>query len=403
MYLFNQNSLYVSSGNAFSAQNISGGILQLSRIQTVTYSTIWPHTEVNSLDLTSEYNDIASPYVDLIIEYLPVNGSMERMLGLVCDGENSALLNLNQGKNYFIQTETYKGDDAVQSNSQSQNVVAISQCVLNNYSVSASVGGLMRATANLAGINILDQTGSQNQPLPIVNYIDGSLITGTGFLYSLPKSTLQFTGVDENPADTDFIAVNAGQLLIEFPSGSTFASTLSGPLSCELQSFNLSISINRQANQEIGSVYPKSRLMTFPITVELTCSAFLEKYFADELQESFPCDSGIDANIIVLQPCSNLIAFEYNFNDLKLDSQEVTSAVNNFTNISFKFTQKIGNLYDLNNNFYFFAGGGTEAWVVGEAFAVTGQNSAGEFFFQSGQNYQRVIVENIYYSGQLDS
>jgi len=137
-----------------------------------------------------------------------------------------------------------------------------------------------------------------------------------------------------------------------------------------------------------------------PITVELTAEAVLNRNQIAQLNNISCLDSGHDINIILKQPCSDFMALEFYFKGMKLNSQQVSTNVNTqFSTVNFTWQGTIGNLNSSGTNLFVKANAGNEYYVLTSTSIITGVDSFGDLYFTEQQNYERRIVENMFFSG----
>jgi len=394
MYRFNQYALFVSSGNYLSNQIISGGLLQIPRVQSSNFTLNFQREDLAYLNEASELVRMDNPVVDLTFEYLNTNGLAERSIGLITDGENSAFWNLNQEKNYYILVE----DDFVDANlpnSSTARTIGIGNGILNGYSISASVGEIIKTTCSVQALNVSIFTGFSGIT-PAIDYRTANSI-GNGVVVRNPSN--QISAFSVNSAD-DVIAVGTKDLIMEFPSGSVFATVISGANACQLQNFTLAFSVGREIGKPLGFAYPTERRVNFPITVEVTAEAYLEQYQIASLNGISCADSGHDINILIKQPCSNLLALEFYLKGLKLESQQINTSVgSNFTTVSFNWKGLVGNLNNTGNNLLIKANQGSEYYTLESVTPISGFDANGDLFFSEQSFYRRRMSENDFYSG----
>jgi hypothetical protein len=396
MLRFSQHALFCSSGLYSSNQIVSGGVDQLSRVQSTNLSLSWPRIDETYLNESVERARNGRPNVNLTYEYLATAGYNEQIIGLVTDGVNSAFWNLNQEKNYFVLAKDAFTDANLDSGS-SQKVIGIGQALLNGYSIAASAGDLVKTTCTLEALNLLMFTGNSGQN-PAVVYQNGQSFSG-GVV--IPPAQNLVYSQSSNPAN-DIVALGAKDLIMEFPSGSVFGTLISGTNACQLQSFTLAFSISRNQAKPLGFAYPNERRVNFPIIVELSADAFLEQYQIDALNTQSCFDSGHNINILVKQPCSDLLALEFYLKGLKLDSQQInTSTQSNFSTVSFTWKGLIGNLNDSGNNVYIKANNGAEYYELESVTPISGLDVNGDFFFSEQSFYRRKLAENNFFSGSV--
>ncbi len=396
MFTFYQQTFYVSSGTPETNHQASGSIRQLSRVQSVTVDLQSPRTEFSYLNEQVENSLVLRPRIPFNFEYFVTAGLNERNLGLVTDGYHSAFWLLNREKDYFIQLENEHVDANFPNNSP-KTVLGIGNALLNGYSIAASVGGLVRVTCSAEGLNINSYTGSTNQLSPAVDHATAELLTG---LFTLPPADSQISNFSANTAN-DIRALGAKDLLLEFPSGSVFATSISGD-GCILQNFNLSFSIDRNESISLGEAYPSERRINPPIHVQLSCDAVMNNFNVAQLRALHCPDSGHDINILIKQPCSDELAIEFLLRGMKLESQNFGSTMDALNTVSFNWVGVVGDLNNSGQNVFINAHYGTIYYFMTSLEIISGVDVNGDFAAFEKVTFQRGgLSEHQFFSGQV--
>ncbi len=399
LFRYNTVGVLFSSGNSFSTnQNGVSGILEASRIQSSDWAITIPRENIDDLSLVSHQVKLEQSTVEVNLEWLVSNGLTERLGGIVTDGFNSAFLYSNLEKNIFF---VYQIDatDFNQTTDHNQRVAAITHCCLKSYSVNASVGQFVRANGTWEGLNVcVDLSGNNNQ-LPLLNYQDGSLVTGTGFFYTIGNGEINYPSFSPNPSN-QISAVK--DLVMEFPTGSAFGIQLSGNNSSILQSFSLSFSIDRTIVKPLGYAYPTTRQANLPISIQLSTTAIVSDLQANCLQNYVGCaDSGIDMNIKMTIPCATNPAMQYSLRGIKLQNQKFHTAIdgNGFTTAEMSWEGSIGNLFDSGNNLFILATQGNETYKLQSTQVIEGFDNNGDMYFMEESIFAPNIIQNEFFSG----
>jgi hypothetical protein len=392
MFRFNSTALFCSSGTINDDQFSSGTIHQLSRTQTVNIELNLNQENIDYLNQNTEVFKVDKPTVNIGYSYYVTNGNNERHIGLVTDGYNSIFYKIDEEKNYYLVNTPH--DDSSDLNFDTglvnRQCFAIGNVLLNSYAVSASVGGFVIATIAAEGQNLIYYTGVSGLQVPAINSSNGEQLTG---LFNVPLASDQVSKFSLNQAN-DVIALSYKDLLLEFPNDSIFFTYLSGSNACYLQNFNLSFSVNRDTVGNLGNSYP-TRQTLYPIDVELTAEAYIDKYKADKLNDLTCYNSGHNMNILVKQPCSNYLAVEYYLRGMQLESMSIDNSVGQYATVNFRWRTRVGgNLINSGNNFYMVANGGTEQYLPVEEQTVSGVDSFGNLLFVQEIIWERVLTEN---------
>ncbi len=360
--LYNAKAVFISSGAADSNQTISGSIRQLSRVQDVNWDISYPVEQVTYLDAGDEaYLGSHNP-IDVEIGYWHTNGRNEQALGLVdtVGVSGSLALNLDQEKNLYISMENTPGRDAVGNPTSSKTILAIGQALMTSYAMSAQVGSLIRSRATMNGLIGFIYTGTSGNAVPAVNPYNGAQLTGRFVLpTAFPQYDPDVTGFD-NPIAA--AAIGAQDMFLTFPQGTPFGVTYSGAQACYLQGFDVTLTFERRELKPLGAVYPPTRAVFYPIRIDLTTNAIVNRYQRDQLDRIDCLGSGQSVNLIVKQPCSNATLFGFYFDKLQIESQSFTSSIGDADVATTKwrglitspntvfFNPWVGGLYDLTTN-----------------------------------------------------
>jgi hypothetical protein len=329
---YQNRSIWVSSGSAASNQAITGSLRQLSRVQDVTYRVNYPLANNVYLDAGVESYNTTPPSVDVDIRWWHTNGLNEMYVGLVrFDATGQAIMGLDEEKNVYVAMEDTFGIDSIGAPYGSpKTVIGLGNALMTSYELGAQVGGLVegRATLNCLTANVY--TGFSGIAVPGVDPQNGDSLPST---FIIPPATAQY---GDPPAVTgqDVAALSARDMFVLFSQTSPFAVVYTGQQACYLQSFNLGLTIDRQEQKPLGYIYPQSRPIMYPIQVNLTTDAFVSRYQADQLERLSCTNTGTAAQLIVKQPCSNLVLFSFYFDNLQVQSQTFTQAIGPIDRVS---------------------------------------------------------------------
>lgn len=332
MYKYYNSALFISSGDSYSNQLVSGSINQLSRIQSIGVDVQKPTVNLVYTNLGGQSFAIEKPYINVSFNYLLADGANESYLGLNTNGTGNAIKDLDIEKNLYI---SFLGG-AEEANGANYNnnstILSIGNAILNSYTLNAQIGGLAVATCEYQGLNAILQTGiPSNKQIPSINKTDYSSYNAN---YNLPIGQ---TG--QNP----IIALGAKDIVLEFPTGAGIFSTLSGSNSIILQSISFNCSINRNNIKEIGKCL-RERKMVFPIEYIFNASAFLDKFQISQLNNLI-CDSvNHDITVHFKKPCSELNSLSLYLKGVKLESENISLGISSTIPVELQWKGYIYNL-----------------------------------------------------------
>jgi hypothetical protein len=393
VFRFLQQTTYCSSGNAGSDQVSSGTVVQLSRVQGSNLDIFFNKVEEAYLDQAVSNETAGIPSVNFSLDYIATAGYNEQRLGLVTDGINSAFLKLNQTKDFYVKNES-DPVDANFTNTSAKTVIGIGNALFKSYSIQGQVGDLLKVNCDFEALNCAVYTGTSGQQVPSIDVRQDTQYNST---FVLPVANSLVYTSDVNSAN-NVTALGSKDLLMEFPSGSIFATAVSGD-GCILQSFSLSFEIPRLEVRELGSRFPVERPMTIPIRINLSAEAIMNSYQIEKLN-NVVCDTGHDINILIKQPCSDLLALEFYLRGMRLESQSFSNSIEGYQTVSINWNGIVGDLRDSGKNLFIYAHNGSEYYIVTSKKYISGTNLGEDDFAAIEQvTFQRYITQNEYISG----
>lgn len=350
-YFFNTgfNNVYTGSN---SGNNL---ITNLERVQSVNDSWNQPRLNVLQFGQIAPVDRIIvePPTVPLEFSYLVDSLANERRLGFDVSGVNGCIgniLNLTQtDKTYFIAIAP-PGVDVVGYTGQMQTKY-VTNGYLGSWSTEAAVGGLPTTTVGAQGFNWATATGSFNQPLQAVDYINNVLTTGN--LFTLPVAT---SGIINTVA-----AIRPSEITC----------SISNPViglnmqALNIQRYNFSFNLNLQKLTRLGNFFPYALVISFPVDVTASITAYYSDLTADTLSRLQCNDATYTLTANLLQPyClgapSGLVAAQYKLIGAKLDSQSFPESVSDIAApVTLNFTSTLGSATDQVHNFFMSGINGT--------------------------------------------
>ncbi len=279
----------------------------------------------------------------MTIGFYHTNGRNEQYLGLldIVGPSGQLILNLSQEKNLYIASQNTPGIDSISApTGGSQSVLAMGQALMTTYGMNARVGGLIQSQATLNCLTMFSYTGSVGNRVPAVNYGDGNQLTGQ---FVIPQAFSMYdpdqlnTGNAVEALSLSAAAIGARDMFLTFPQGTPFGIIFSGSQSCYLQGFDVTLAFDRRELKPLGSVYPPSRAVFYPIRVELTTEAIVNRYQRDQLDRIDCLGSGQSVYLIVKQPCSSYTLFGFYFDKLQLESQSFSTSIGQADTVTTKW------------------------------------------------------------------
>lgn len=328
-------SIWVTSGSFSQDQTISGALIQLPRIQSTSFTIPYPLQDNVYLDSSVESFNLSPAGVNFDINYYHTAGRQELYLGLAkVTSSGNLILGLDEEKDLYIAAQNNPGVDSIGAPAGSpQTVLGLGQAVMTSYELAAQVGGLIEGRASMNALTAVVYTGFSGVTVPSIQYQDGSSRTGR---FIIPPALIQY-----NPAATGMQgllegapALGARDMVLMFPQQSPFGVVYTGVQAVYLQSFNLSLTIDRQEQKPLGYAYPIARQIMYPIRVDLSTNALVSRMQADRLDRLACTTTGFTINLAVKQPCTNATVFGFYLNNLQVVSQNFGQQIGGVDTVS---------------------------------------------------------------------
>lgn len=212
--------------------------------------------------------DVEPPTVNGNFTYYPTNGYNESGIGFTVTTGNQPLVSCISGilnkttdeKNYYLLV-VEQGNDAAGYNGTYSGVIGIGNAYISDYTLNISVGSLVTTSVGYEGLNWVayaDIDGTNT--VPAIDPINGTLGSG---LFVLPQfQTNQVVG--------QVSALQYGQATLAITGDFGFGPTQNN---YNIQTATLSIPLSREPINRLGSKYPFSREITFPVIANLQVEA----------------------------------------------------------------------------------------------------------------------------------
>lgn len=333
--LYPAKAVFVTSGAFTQDQTLSGALVQLSRIQSTSFTIPYPLQDNVYTDSSVESYNLSPPGINFDINFDHTNGRNELYLGLAkLTSSGNLILGLDDEKDLYLAAQNSPGLDSIGAPVGSpQTVLGLGQAVMTSYELAAQVGGIIEGRVSMNALTAVVYTGFSGVTVPSVQYQDGASRTGR---FIIPPAQIQYnpnaTGMDGLLYGAS--ALGARDMVLMFPVQSPFGIVYTGWQAVYLQSFNLSLTIDRQEQKPLGYAYPVARQIMYPIRVDLSTSAIVSRMQADRLDRLSCTTTGFSINLAVKQPCTNATLFGFYLNNLQVVNQN--------------FSQKIGEVDTVN-------------------------------------------------------
>ncbi len=336
-------------GNIVSATSGVNLIAELFRVQSVNDNWNKNLTDVNQFGELGAIDrvPISPPTVSLSYNYLLANLVNENLIGLTVGKAGDAALvscvsgilnNTTDMKNYFVKT-VGEGNDAIDYNPSSYDVISLGNCYVNSYTSQGSVGQFPTVDISLEALNIQQQsvTHAVGAYIPAVVQSDGTAITGWG--YNLPTGLTSFNNLGlTNNVGISVLRPGDISLSLGLGAGDGFVSESD----IKIQSYNVSFSLNREDLQKLGSKYAYAKLPRFPATATMSVTALVGDFQTGSLVEIVNNNKDFNPSVTIKKPgdATTTIVY-YQLRGAKLDNQDFSENVGSNQTITMNFATQI--------------------------------------------------------------
>jgi hypothetical protein len=345
-----RNRVITPSEALFASTNATGAqtLNQIHRVQSVNYSSSASRTPVTQYGQQAPIDQVILEPVDVSLDfsYLVTNALNESNLGFVVDNSAQAvsgfLTKATDERNYYIVTAP-EGEDAVGGDTVAANndVFGIGNGFISSYQVEFAVNSFPTATVNVSALNLVTYSSSLSGQTPGINPTLGTRVTGQTFTIPATTSGVVNQATALKPGDVFF----------------TLASPILGVdiTDAKVQTARVSVDLSREALNKLGSHFPFSREITYPINVTFSVDANVGDIVTGSLSDILCNDIDYDLSIGVRKPnCGNTgeIAVQYFVRDAKWDSSAYSSSIGASKSVSLQWTAQIGGPRDTIKGFF---------------------------------------------------
>lgn len=349
-------------GNPPSVAELTSGdqfIYEMFRVQSANYNFSKTLTDVNQFGELAAIDRIPleQPGVSLTYNYILSNFINEQLMGLTVnkagDTQDISVLsgilnNETDSKNYFIKTVS-EGNDAIDFNPGTYNVIALGNGFISSYTSQGSVGSFPTVDVTVDALNIQsDQiTSTTGAIIPAVTPSDGTSITG--YLYRLPTGLTSYNNLG--------LTANQGISALR-PESITFSLGLGAgdlffdPNDLKIQSYNVSFNTNREDLNKLGSKYAFAKVINFPLTASMQIDAVCGDIQTGNLINIVNDNESFSPTIRITKPGdTSTVICQYKLVGAKLDNQDVTSSIGANKSVSLTFSAQVGSAQSTNGLF----------------------------------------------------
>ena len=263
--IYNVAAMFASSTPATGVQTLT----QIPRVQNVGVQFNVPRQDVQIIGQMDRIDNIiaSAPEVTCNIDYIALDGKAEDVLGFSTKNLNTTFISgfldkTTDEKNYYLLLAR-EGYDAIGStDSTNNNVVALGNGYVTNYSLNMSVGDVPRSSVSISAHNFATYNGTSGKANPAISPETDALIGANPF--TLPTA-VAYTGT-AIPS-----SLRSAELFLSLPSDASVGDYMSGAGKIHVNSVGISLPINRTPITELGHFYPIAKKYTppTPITVSI--------------------------------------------------------------------------------------------------------------------------------------
>lgn len=274
------NMALFASTSATGTQSLT----QLYRIQSLSYNLAIEKETVNQYGNTAPISRIQvnPPTVGLDFSYYIAGVNNEAALGFHVGGTQSILKNIldltRDEQNYFVFIAP-DGTDANGLSGADGKVKSFGNSVINSFSIEAAVGSFPTASVSVTASNIVGHLDGVAEQIPSIDISTGIRITGVNF--TIPP-------IETNAGTTQPKVIRPGDTLLTLTSCTGLFHDIS--TAC-VQSVSLSVNLNREPINCLGSRFPRKREVTYPIEATLQLEVLSNDIISGDLS-TFQCLSG---------------------------------------------------------------------------------------------------------------
>lgn len=398
--LYQSESLYVSKLEGTGATSGSGKLIdsddikEINRVQDMSYNLEVTRTDVNEFgQLAALSREVTEPpTVSLDFSYYLTDGTQEGLLGFNSNAAGQFTLSSatpmtkdlltgdanNDELNYYIVTVP-EGEDvhgqsvalpggAANVAKANNGVIAVGNGFVTSYGISAAVGELATASVSVEASNIVfknDLTSEFTNPS-----IDVESTTGSRLDNKVDFDSVASTDGNITVDGKEVFAIRPGDISIDFDAKGYLDATEAGKLqtggailpgvnetktksSIHVQNISLDIPVSRSPLNRLGSLYPFSRKVDFPLNMTLSVSALMTE-FSDGSLDELLCGSekGRDIAIVLNTRCGAANAMVFIMRNAILDTQAFSASIGDNKTVDLTFSSQVGGANDSDNGIF---------------------------------------------------
>jgi hypothetical protein len=261
----------------------------LQRVQSSAISITTPVTrgkQLGSSDFAFE-KYTTGPEVQFNLDYLLSDNSNELLLGFAATGNGGILSNLavtGRDRNIFCLLHDEDGKDARSLTDMiGSDVMSLGNCYPTNYSVSAAIGEIPKASVSFDCLNAQFQTYNALSEVPAINLTGAAKSTSTYFLSGANLAASNYLSNQSSRA----IALLPGNIELFLEQPIQGGIRYSGAVPASISSFQLNLPITRKDLVGFGNNFPYDKRIIFPLIGELSFNGTFDEPVTGDFSDIF--------------------------------------------------------------------------------------------------------------------
>jgi hypothetical protein len=336
----------VSDSPSWSGQTGAASLKLLKRVQSSSISVSNPITrskQIGSSDFAFE-KYITTPEITVDLKYLVSDNSNELILGLNATGNESFLKNMavsGQDKNlFFILTDTNAQDADSLTNMVGNDIFAVGNTFLTNYSISAEVGSIPTVSTSFSCLNMTFQnyngTGVNGSEVPAINLTNGVKSTEKYLLTGANMSPLNYL----SNQTTRPYAIRPGDIVLQLPQTFMGGIRYSGDVPATISSLEINVPIERKDLLGFGSNYPYDKRIMYPLIGTVSFNGIFDEPVTGDFSNIFNNDTAYDLTFN-LKNYNGATGLRVEILNARIDSQSFDLSIGDNMNFQSSFSFKI--------------------------------------------------------------
>jgi len=336
----------VSDSPSWTGQTGVASLKLLKRVQSSSISVSNPITrpkQIGSSDFAFE-KYITIPEISVDLKYLVSDNSNELLLGLNATGNESFLKNMavsGQDKNlFFILTDTNTQDADSLTNMIGNDIFAVGNTFLTNYSISAEVGSVPTVSTSFSCLNMTFQnyngTGVNGSEVPAINLTNGVKSTEK---YLLTGDNMSLLNYLSNQTTRPY-AIRPGDIVLQLPQTFMGGVRYSGDVPATISSLQIDVPIERKDLLGFGSNYPYDKRIMYPLIGTVSFNGTFDEPVTGDFSNIFNNDTAYDLTFN-LKNNNGATGLRVEILNARIDNQSFDLSIGDNMNFQSSFSFKI--------------------------------------------------------------